>query len=291
MVAAVVGARPLVSRHLAQAATVLAVHGCLLSSVDLDCSRGRLRKRHPGSRSAQRGRDNRGMNVVSLPARAGRVRLDVRRRAAGPHASGRATSWSCGPRTPSAARSAGPTTWSRRVIEFPFVNPQTGPFYVEGAEPGDTLAVHFVSIEPSPGLGGVQHRPAVRRADLAPTPRRRCRSRCPEVVWIYEVDRDRRTVTFEAGESDHGVDAAAGPDARHGRGRPGRLRGALVAGARRARRQHGHPGDAGRGHLLPRRQRRGCAVLASATATAARARARPAGSRSRRRWTPSSSST
>ena len=36
-----------------------------------------------------------------------------------------------------------------RVIEFPFVNPLTGPFYVEGAEVGDTLAVHFVSIEPS----------------------------------------------------------------------------------------------------------------------------------------------
>ena len=29
------------------------------------------------------------------------------------------------------------------------MNPLTGPFYVEGAEPGDTLAVHFVSIEPS----------------------------------------------------------------------------------------------------------------------------------------------
>lgn len=26
-------------------------------------------------------------------------------------------------------------------IEFPFINPQTGPFFVEGAEPGDTLAV------------------------------------------------------------------------------------------------------------------------------------------------------
>src|ERR1044072_6204865 len=37
----------------------------------------------------------------------------------------------------------------RGVIEFPFVNPRTGPFYVEGAEPGDTLAVHFVSIEPT----------------------------------------------------------------------------------------------------------------------------------------------
>src|SRR6266700_4148726 len=36
-----------------------------------------------------------------------------------------------------------------QVIEFPFVNPQTGPFLVEGAEPGDTLAVHFVSIEPA----------------------------------------------------------------------------------------------------------------------------------------------
>ena len=35
------------------------------------------------------------------------------------------------------------------VCEFPFLNPQTGPFHVEGAEPGDTLAVHFVSIEPS----------------------------------------------------------------------------------------------------------------------------------------------
>lgn len=36
-----------------------------------------------------------------------------------------------------------------RVIEFPFVNPQTGPFFVDGAEPGDTLAIHFISITPS----------------------------------------------------------------------------------------------------------------------------------------------
>ena len=28
-------------------------------------------------------------------------------------------------------------------------NPQTGPFYVEGAEPGDTLALHLVSLEPA----------------------------------------------------------------------------------------------------------------------------------------------
>ena len=29
------------------------------------------------------------------------------------------------------------------------LNPQTGPFYIEGAEPGDTVAVHFLSIEPA----------------------------------------------------------------------------------------------------------------------------------------------
>ncbi len=33
------------------------------------------------------------------------------------------------------------------VCEFPYLNPQTGPFYIEGAEPGDTLAVHFISIK------------------------------------------------------------------------------------------------------------------------------------------------
>ena len=36
-----------------------------------------------------------------------------------------------------------------QVCEFPFLNPQTGPFYIEGAEPGDTVAVYFVSIEPA----------------------------------------------------------------------------------------------------------------------------------------------
>lgn len=36
-----------------------------------------------------------------------------------------------------------------QVREFPFVDPQTGPFYIEGAVPGDTVAVHFVSIQPA----------------------------------------------------------------------------------------------------------------------------------------------
>ena len=57
------------------------------------------------------------------------------------------------PRTRSSAGYAARTTWSRRSASFPFVNPQTGPFYIEGAEPGDTLAVHFVSITPARDWG------------------------------------------------------------------------------------------------------------------------------------------
>jgi acetamidase/formamidase len=35
------------------------------------------------------------------------------------------------------------------------LNPQTGPFWVEGAEPGDAVAVHFVPMSPMHGTVGV----------------------------------------------------------------------------------------------------------------------------------------
>jgi amidase len=38
-------------------------------------------------------------------------------------------------------------------LDLTKVNPQTGPFYVEGAEPGDTLVVHIDSIEPNRDWG------------------------------------------------------------------------------------------------------------------------------------------
>src|SRR3954452_19363489 len=31
----------------------------------------------------------------------------------------------------------------------PYLNPQTGPFFIEGAEPGDTLVVRIDNIEPT----------------------------------------------------------------------------------------------------------------------------------------------
>src|SRR5699024_9756035 len=39
------------------------------------------------------------------------------------------------------------------ALNLPYVNPQTGPFHVEGAEPGDTLALHFVDLSPARDWG------------------------------------------------------------------------------------------------------------------------------------------
>src|SRR5207249_518477 len=95
-------------------------------------------------------------------------------------------------------------------ITFPFLNPQTGPFYVEGAEPGDTVAVHFVSIEPArdwaasttvPLFGALTSTHAT--ATLQPP--------LPERVWIWGLDRERRTCTFTARDSSHTVELPMDP--------------------------------------------------------------------------------
>jgi acetamidase/formamidase len=97
-----------------------------------------------------------------------------------------------------------------KVIEFPFVNPQTGPFFVEGAEPGDTLAIHFVSIEPArdwaasctvPLFGALTstHQTATLQEPL------------PEVVWIYDVDAGKRTVTYRARAGEYAVELPLDP--------------------------------------------------------------------------------
>jgi len=69
-------------------------------------------------------------------------------------------------------------------------NPQTGPFYVEGAEPGDTLVIRIEKLEPAraygisssfAGFGALNG--TDRTAMLGPD--------LPETVWFYEVDRAR----------------------------------------------------------------------------------------------------
>jgi acetamidase/formamidase len=104
----------------------------------------------------------------------------------------------------------GPDDLVSKVINFPFVNPQTGPFYVEGAEPGDTLAVHFVSIEPSRDWAASTTIPlfgALTQTHITAG----LQEPLPELVWIYEVDRSRRTVTYRARRSDFVVELPLDP--------------------------------------------------------------------------------
>ncbi|MEA3246587.1 MAG: acetamidase/formamidase family protein, partial [Gemmatimonadota bacterium] len=78
-------------------------------------------------------------------------------------------------------------------------NPQTGPFHIDGAEPGDTVAVHILKLEPardyavssfSPGFGALVN--TDRTAMLGPE--------LPEATWKYEIDRARGVATARSRE-------------------------------------------------------------------------------------------
>lgn len=90
------------------------------------------------------------------------------------------------------------------------LNPQTGPFYVECAEPGDTLVVHLVDLTPArtwgasatiPFFGGLTSTPL--DPSLQPA--------LPERTWIYEYDSAARTVAFQAQGSEFSAALPANP--------------------------------------------------------------------------------
>lgn len=99
---------------------------------------------------------------------------------------------------------------SSAKVDLRFVNPQTGPFYVEGAMPGDTLALHLVALEPArdwaasaaiPFFGGMT---GTDRVVTLQEP-------LPDTTWIYELDRARNTVAFSARHSDHRIELPVEP--------------------------------------------------------------------------------
>ena len=121
------------------------------------------------------------------------------------------------------------TDLAQRVADMTGVNPQTGPFYVEGAEPGDTLALHFVELTPARDWGASATIPFF--GGLTGTDRTATlQDPLPERTWIYQLDTDTRTVGFEAQRSDLHLELPIDADARHGRCRPGRreVRSSLV---------------------------------------------------------------
>ncbi len=83
-------------------------------------------------------------------------------------------------------------------------NPNTGPFYVQGAQPGDTLVVRLLEVEPAedtavgyagPGFGALTK---TRYTEMLDQP-------SPPSVWFYRIDRDERTVEFSALDSEFKV--------------------------------------------------------------------------------------
>ncbi|MGH9054275.1 MAG: acetamidase/formamidase family protein [Acidimicrobiales bacterium] len=99
---------------------------------------------------------------------------------------------------------------SAEKVDLRYVNPQSGPFFVEGASPGDTLVLHFVAVEPArewgasatiPFFGGMTSTDRVATLQEA----------LPDTTWIYELDRARQTVTFAARFSDLTVSLPLAP--------------------------------------------------------------------------------
>jgi amidase len=83
-------------------------------------------------------------------------------------------------------------------------NPLTGPFYIEGAAPGDTLAIEFLQLDVNgpqgvgafaPGFG------AINETDYTPM----LNAPLPERIWLYPIHHDDSTATFQAHDSDFSV--------------------------------------------------------------------------------------
>ena len=85
-------------------------------------------------------------------------------------------------------------------------NPLTGPFYIDGAEPGDTLVVRILDLQVDgkqgvgtfgPGFGAANsthYTPMLEKAPL------------PDLAWYYPIDLQRKMITFQALDSNFKVE-------------------------------------------------------------------------------------
>src|SRR5580693_7215969 len=90
-------------------------------------------------------------------------------------------------------------------------NPLTGPFFIEGAEPGDTLVVRILDLQVdgnqgvgafSPGFGAINsthYTPVLEKEPLA------------EKIWFYPIDHAGNTATFQALDSNFKVNIPMHP--------------------------------------------------------------------------------
>jgi acetamidase/formamidase len=89
-------------------------------------------------------------------------------------------------------------------------NPQTGPFFVEGAEPGDTLAIRILKLEPArpwaisafwPAFGALNG--TDKTAMLGPE--------LPETVWRYEIDAAKKVARTASSDGKHAWEVPLAP--------------------------------------------------------------------------------
>jgi amidase len=79
-------------------------------------------------------------------------------------------------------------------------NPLTGPFFVEGAEPGDTLVVKILelTIDSNQGVGALAPGfGALNTTSYTPM----LHAPVPEKIWFYPIDRKKNEATFKALDS------------------------------------------------------------------------------------------
>jgi acetamidase/formamidase len=90
-------------------------------------------------------------------------------------------------------------------------NPLTGPFYIDGAEPGDTLVVRILDLtvdgkqgvgQFSPGFGGINSTHYTPMLEKEPWRER---------IWFYPIDNAQGTATFQALDSNFKVNIPLHP--------------------------------------------------------------------------------
>src|SRR3954447_17771111 len=102
------------------------------------------------------------------------------------------------------------TELASEVADPRYLNPQTGPFFVEGAEPGDTLAVHLLRIEPRFDWGVSTTVPFF-GALTATAATAMLHDPLPERTWFYTIDAAARLVRYRALDSAYEVDLPLDP--------------------------------------------------------------------------------
>jgi len=80
-------------------------------------------------------------------------------------------------------------------------NPLTGPFFIEGAAPGDTLVIHILDLEVDGKQGVGTFDPGFGAANSTNYTPMLEKSPLPERAWYYPIDVEKKLITFQALDS------------------------------------------------------------------------------------------